>query len=157
MLKIAIISAIFLASVVSASAEEKPAFTVSGLLMIGNGLAQLDGYDHAVKDGNTEKTVHVVYSFSPALTLLIAENIQKIRNVVTVYKAAHGAIIKKLSATMEPGSPKYQTELQAEDDELLTQPITDVHLSTIDRKELKLDENHIPPSVLSLILPIVSQ
>jgi len=145
----------FLTLAAPASAADAPSLTVEQVIQIGNGIAALDGYDKIVKDGASEKSVHVPYQFGGGLRLLLASDLDKARTVIKRYQDAVQALF---SAMQKDGKIPDASLAQytAEQRKMLDQP-ADVQLARIKADELKLSENPIPSSVLSNLVPILDQ
>lgn len=109
---------------------------VNDIVAVGNALVALDGYDRAVKDGAQDRVIREPYKFSPGVRLTIARDLTTIKAVVAdVQTAARGldkAAIDKLG--------------------IEKQPLT---LAPISAKDLSLDQNPIPPSVLSALSVVI--
>ena len=146
------VAALFIGS--TARAEESKRLTVQQAILIYNGLIQLDGYDDVCRDGATEKTCRRIYKFGGGARISIATNLAEAKRIVTAYTDARNALI----AQYANGSNKVPDEDIARfnaDDRKALNATVDVVFGRIKRDDLKLDENPIPPSVLSLIIPII--
>jgi hypothetical protein len=129
--------------------------TVEQVVVVANGLAQLDGYEKVVKDGAQEKVVKVPYNFGGGLRWSIAGNLEKGRAVAKRYEDSRKAVFDQMAKDGKIPAEKEQVftdELR----KILDKP-ADIQLDHFKRDELKTQENPIPGSVLSLLLPIVDQ
>ena len=116
-----------------------------------NGLGALDGYDKVIKDGAAEKTAHENYKLGGGLRLVIARNLAALKIPYASTQAARQKLINDANANGPiDKDPAKAAALTKELMEVLT-ATDDVPLSTIKSGELKLDENPIPGSVLSMI------
>jgi len=109
---------------------------VNDIVAIGNALVSLDGYDRSVKDGTQDRVIKEPYKFSPGVRLTIARDLTAVKAVVAdVQATARGldkAAIDKLGLEKQP-----------------------IVLAPILTKDLSLDQNPIPPSVLSALNPVI--
>lgn len=116
-----------------------------------NALSALDGYEDVIKDGQQEKSVRRPYKFGGGLRLLIAKNISVLKPVLEIYETARRGLVSEATkdgATVKDGAPgavKFSDDIQ----KLLASPQVVKGLVHIKASELNLDQNPIPPTVLS--------
>lgn len=146
---------LFAALLVPAHAADQPKLTVDQVASVTAGLSQLDTYDKTIKDGARETVVKQAYSFGGGLRWLIAGNLEKGRRVIKQYQEARAALVNSMAKDGKIPDDKLQA-LNAEDRKM-QEAVADVQFDRIRGDELKLNENPVPASVLSLILPIVDQ
>src|SRR5262249_55414371 len=129
--------------------------TLADAIRVHSGLKALDGYTRAVKDGQGERLIIEYFKLTPMLRLAIAMNSHELMRVEEVYAKARNALIKSLS---DPGKAQVKADKMQEfldgDAELLKAE-QDIDLTRIKAEELKLDENPIPASTLSALIPIL--
>ena len=132
--------------------------TVGKCLEIANGLDQLDGYPRVIKDGEKETTVQQQYKLG-SVRYTIALNMAALKPVRESAERARQQIIVDINGgkTVMPNSPEMVRFL-AEYQKVLDKPceVTPGHIKVSD---LKLGdgptENAVPPSVLSVLYPIL--
>ena len=153
-----LLSIVFVASLVfvvgSAQAEDARPLTVEQVIMIGNGLAALDGYDDVCRDGPSEKPCRHPYKFKGAARMTMAMDLAECRRISSAYTSARQDLIRQYAKGGNEVPPEEMSKF-ADDDKAAREHATDVKLGTIRSADLALDDNPIPPSVLSMIVPIV--
>lgn len=131
-------------------------FTIEQCQLVNIGLQQLDGYDRVVKDGQNERVVRQTYNLGPGLRLSIARNMEKLRRVDASLRQARLGVLQQFSGGESKVPDGNLIAYQAEDRKLMDAPCGE-DLIRIKLDELKLSENPVPASVLSVLLPIVDQ
>ena len=129
------------------------------LKMIADGLAQLDGYDRVARDGAREFVVREFYKFGKGLRSLIAGNISTARTALRLLDEKNKDLIAQFAEGERQVPDKNIAEF-AEAQRNLLKGSSGVSLSAFRRikfDELDLDKNPIPPSVLSMLEPILDQ
>ena len=139
--------------ILPAHSEDRQPFTVEQAIQIGNGLSQLDGYDDC-RDGEKGKDCHHLYKFSGSLRLTIALDLAEYRRIAAAYSVVRQALIVQYSNGSGNVPSDQIAAFNTEDRRVLDSP-SDVKYGRIKRDDLKIEDNPIPASVLSLILPIV--
>jgi hypothetical protein len=134
------------------AAEEKKVLKLTGeqMMILVNGLTALDGYDRIIKDGAIEKTGHESYKLGCGLRLLIGRDLTALRAAMQpIYDAQRALLFEKSNNTGEvkPDSPE-EKQFNMESFKIMLST-AEIELYPIPTKELKLDENPIPGSVLS--------
>jgi hypothetical protein len=134
------------------AAEEKKTLKLTGeqMTIIANGLIALDGYDRIIKDGVSEKTGRESYKLGGGLRLIIGRDLTALRaSMQPIYAAQRALLFEKSNNTGEikPGSLE-EKQFNMESFKIMLSP-SEIELYPISTKELKLDENPIPGSVLS--------
>lgn len=152
-LAVTLVSLAALLNPVHAADQQK--LTVDQIASVTTGLSQLDTYDKTVKDGARETIVKQSYNFGGGLRWLIAGNLDKGRRIIKQYQDARTALVNSVAKDGKVPDDKIQA-LNLEDRKM-QDAVSDVQFDRIKAEELKLNENPIPASVLSLILPIVDQ
>lgn len=152
--------ALLLSAVLPASAKDQ--FTVEELILLGNNLAKLDGYEKVVKDGAQERTTKVFYNFEPGLRWQNATSIDKIVAVDKQYRQQLRIIrdavnAKDVSGNTPEEKAAARAALYAAEDQKLLTTIPGVDIAHIKLDELKLKENPIPATVLGLLKPIIDE
>jgi len=120
------------------AADNQVSLTVNDIVGLGNALAVLDGYDHAVKDGTQDRVIKEPYKFGPGVRLSIAHDLTTVKAALADVQAAARGFNGDKAAVDRLGFEK--------------QTLT---LAPISAKDLSLDQNPIPPSVLSAMSPIL--
>ena len=128
---------------------------IRDILVLAQALQALDGYMKIVKDGGTDKAVQVPYEFSANVRFVLAKNINSISAVSRDFTTARDALVRQFSDNGKiPDSAMdafdaAATEILDRDEE--------VKLSLLSQKDLKLDRNPVPPSVLARLMPIFEE
>lgn len=133
--------------------EKAEPLTVEQALNVATGLGQLTSIDGVDKEGKPTKTY---YKFSPDLRLLIAVDIDIGRSVQTQFQNANNALVMQLSDGNPPVPPEKMSAYNVELVKMMAAPAR-ATFHRIKAADLKLDENPIPASVLSLIIPILDR
>lgn len=151
-----------LSTILPASAQVQPEPIKMSLEKAANllaGLQSLDGWDKVVKDGATERVVHVHYEMSGRLRMLIARDIDTLAPAISAFGKARADILTqaraanagKLPENDTPEAGKALKEIQG-----LLDGEEQFSLLKIGEAELKLDANPIPPSVLRQLAPLIT-
>ena len=129
--------------------------TIESAINIHAGLKQLDSYERAIKDGERERVVREFYKFGGGMRLLIAKNLNRLDIVVSTFQAARDGLVYEFSSDgkAEVLPEKMAAFGKAVRDLMIVEE--EVELTRIKSDELKLDENPVPASTLSLLLPIL--
>lgn len=146
----------------SASAQLKsnlPDLNVEQVMAVAQGLSSLDCIKDTIKDGVNEKEICRPYKFGGGLVLIIAKNLSKAREVSRYYQDAHNRLLRSMA---DPSTGKvsesHMVEFIEEDKKILS-TTAEVHLDPIRWTELAVGnnagQNSIPPSVISLLQPIL--
>lgn len=158
---LAIVSVYFALVNCAFAADDPPKLTVEQVMNVAQGLASLDCAKDTIKDGASEKEVCRPYKFGGGLVLLIARDLSKARGVIQAYQTAHNQLIKEMS---DPATGKIADARVVEfsqEDRKITSAQADADLDHIRWVELKVGsgsgENPVPPSVVSLLQPILDQ
>jgi hypothetical protein len=117
----------------------------------------LDGFDRVVKDGATEKIVKQPYEIGFGFSLLIAENVEALTDVVKRFnKERDKRVLKYSGGETSLQLPAGSDAAKAFSKEMLeaSEVLHDVDLHLIDFNELKGDVNKYPPSVLAGLMPV---
>lgn len=128
--------------------------TVEQALTVTNGLAQLDGYDDVCTDGAVQKTCRRPYKFGGGLRWTIASALAAGKPAQTTWQTVQAAIVAQYAGADGKLPEASVAKANREIAEALAKP-AGITMPTIKREELKLDDNPIPPSVLSLLMPIL--
>jgi hypothetical protein len=144
------------------SAKAEPfKLTILQIANIQQGLSQMDSYPKIV-DG---KTVMLPFNFSGSLRMRIGRDIAACRDALTIYNQESRKLFLQMSGGKDrlcplppEGKPDPGCELQFKFNELnadMQNAVQEIGMWGIGEAELKLDENPIPSSALSLIAPII--
>lgn len=128
--------------------------TLESALTIAAGLRGLDGYDRIAKDGERERIVREFYKLGGGLRLSIAKNLNKLDAVQGAYQKASADLMASMIDGKGEVPPARKAELAKEDRKML-EAEQDIDLVMIKEDELKLDQNPIPATMLSLIQPLL--
>ena len=139
--------------ILPAHSEDRQPFTVEQAIQIGNGLSQLDGYDDC-RDGEKGKDCHHLYKLSGSVRLTIALDLAEYRRIATAYTAARQGLIAQYANGSGVVPPEQVGAFNAEDRRILNLT-SDVKYGRIKLSNLRVEENPIPATVLSLIVPIL--
>jgi len=145
-----------------ASALAAPAtaadLTIGQVLDVSQGLSQLDCAKDTIRDGTSEKEVCRPYRFSGGLVLLIARDLSRARATAQNYQDAHNKLVRSMAGPDGKVPEARAADFVAEDRAILASP-SEVLLDHIRWVELRVGsgagENPIPPSVVSLLEPIL--
>lgn len=129
-------------------------FSVEDAIKLLDGLVKLDGYDRPIKDGANERSIRELYKFRGGLRLLIARNMVKLRAVSDVFQAARNGLVREFADNSGSVPMSNMGAFLNEENEILKAP-QQIELAEIVVRELKLDVNPIPASVLALIDPLL--
>jgi len=128
----------------TSKAAEKEVVTINlsinEIFSLNSGLMGLDGYQEIIKDGNQEKSVLKFYKFGSGLRLLIAHDLSAMKTII--------ADIQIAARKTETDEGKDAVTRMGFEKQALT-------LEPISTKELDLDHNPIPITVLSALAPIL--
>lgn len=136
----------------------EPALTNAQCQEIAAGLSGLDGYTKVIKEKDGERAVIVPYKLG-ALRVTISQTISTLRSRNNATEDARKALIVEISggAPILPDTPQWY-KFMDEWKKVLARPCG-VQIARIKIGDLKLgdgpDDNPIPPSVLSLIQPML--
>lgn len=133
--------------------KSKP-LTVDQAIQVASGLAQLDGYDKVIGDGQQQRVVHVFYQFGGGLRWQIAQSIATLRPIVQAYQQANNELIFSLAGGNRNVPDDKAQAYNAETRKMLDAD-SGVSLPMIRKSELKTDENPLPGGVLTLLIPII--
>lgn len=155
------LSAVALAAVfITPAAAQSPKLTVQQVLDATNGLAQLDAYKDRDKDG---KEIVVPYKFSGTTLMTMAINLERGRFVLRNWQAAATALQRQFAGAEKDVPPEKLAQYNVEANAMLNQA-SDVQMQPIALADLCLEAkapcaaaNPIPPSVLSMIVPIIAK
>ena len=128
--------------------------TVEQVLIVANGLALLDGYEDVCTDGAVQKTCKRPYKFSGGARWTIANALGIGRAAQTTWQGVQAAILAPYTGADGKIPDASVAKANREIAEALAKP-AGITMPTIKHDELKLDDNPIPPSVLSLLMPIL--
>jgi hypothetical protein len=132
-------------NVAVASETKSLSLTTNEVANLAAALVALDGSDKIVKDGLQDKIVKAPYNLGAGLRLVVAHDLTTARGLLTEFQLA-------ASGMQKTDGDKAKGEI-----EILAMQKQQVQLTTIDISELMLDQNQIPPSVLSGLSPILDE
>lgn len=130
--------------------------TVKEAMRMLEGLRGLDGRQRVVKDGDTEKIIMESYKFSPAFVWMLTKNHLALQPIEENYNEARKKMFRAVTAgaagvdTKTEEGRKQLQEINEKTDELLAMT-EEVKVSLIAQHELKLEDNLIPPTTLSML------
>lgn len=133
--------------------QKKATLTVEQIVNISTALEALDRYDRVSSDG---KVVSMPYVFELRTRLDIAHDLEEARAVRRAYQAAVQARIAKMAGGGAAVPPDQQGAWVVENEAML-RASSGVRLRRIKISDLKLDENPVPATVLSVLLPILDE
>jgi hypothetical protein len=130
--------------------------TYEQALSVDQGLHALDGYQHIVKDGQQEMTVVEFYKLGPGVRVQIGLAIASLDAAAKTFAELQNKLIKQYSAGAGKVPDSAMSDYLAAISELRRTPsgVVVPHLTV---KELNLDQNPIPGSVLGMLSPILDQ
>lgn len=135
--------------------------TTGDCLQVNAGLAALDRYDRVIKDTSGEHVVSAQYKLGGTVRFTVAQMMATLKPIVDAFEKARTALITEVSGgkPVQPNSPELD-RLNVEYAKMTARPCG-VTLPKIKLSDLKLgdgdDQNPIPPSVLSALLPMIEQ
>ena len=129
--------------------------TIESAISIHAGLKLLDSYERVIKDGERERVVSEFYKFGGGLRLLIAKNLNHLDVVVSTFQKARDGLVYEFSVDGKAEVPSEKMAAFGKAVRDLMDTEEEIELSKIKGDELKLDENPVPASTLSLLLPIL--
>jgi hypothetical protein len=141
--------------------------TTNDVFSLFNGLQQLDSYDRIWKDKDGEHLIKDHYKLSGATLMAIAHDMLVIRGVVQATQAARQAKMAELYVGAPADSNSVEGKAFAvsvakkmqDEDATIGKVEQELDLTTILVKDLRLDppdNNPIPPSTISLLMPILA-
>lgn len=128
--------------------------TTRAALNVAAGLRALDGYERTAKDGDRERVIKEFYKIGGGLRLSIAVSLNKLDALQQAQQQAYSGLAMAAADDKGQIPPEKVAELAKTQNEMLDAE-QDIDLGVIDPADLKLDENPIPVTVLSLIQPIL--
>ena len=137
----------------AADATPPDSITIDQAIGVMRALGQLDRYEVQDKDG---KAVSIPYKFSGALRYLIASDLDLATTAARQYQTAVNALVMQISGGGNKVPDELLPKFNEENNKLLAAP-AGVILRKIKLDDLKLDENPIPVSVLSVLMPIIEK
>ena len=137
-------------------ADDMKRLTVEQVISIYNGLSQLDKYTDVCRDGSIEKQCERTYKFGGGMRMTLAVNRAETERIVKTYQQARNVLVAQYAS----GSVKVPDDKLGafqDDDRAMYEQLVDITLAKFRRDDLKLEENPIPISVLSLIMPLIEK
>jgi hypothetical protein len=128
--------------------------TTEQAITIAAGLRGLDGYDRIAKDGERERIVRELYKLGGGLRLSVAKNLNKLDALQGIYQRARADLVASMADPKGEVPQARMAEFVAEERKMLDAD-QDIDLAMIKEDELKLDQNPIPATTLSLIQPLL--
>lgn len=128
--------------------------SIEQMIQINGGLAALDGYQKIIKDGERERVAQELYKLGGGLRLSIAKNKNKIEQILTAFQKARNDLVYQYG-NGSASVPDDKAEAFSRDERPMLEMEHDIDISAIDVDQLKLDENPIPGTVLSALMPIL--
>lgn len=157
MLRILLIALFCLPIVASAQGSKTREVTLpmGRMFSLFNSIAQLDGYDRAVKDGANERIVNEKYKFERGFRSAMSRNMSALKPIIEAFDKERQALqveygAHNCTATPSPECIKFNIE-----ERRLLALEHKASLFTIAEAELKLDQNPIPIAILSALDPIM--
>lgn len=136
-----------------AKSDKAKALTVDEVLLIAQGLSQLDCGNKAVKDGTKESVICEPYKWPMAMVWQIATAQRQAREVVTEFNRLRDVEVSKLPRKADGTiSDEAQAQFAVKMRSLLDAAAR-THIDKFKRSEL--EPMSLPPSVISLLLPII--
>lgn len=128
--------------------------SIEQIIQVNVGLAALDGYQKIIKDGERERIAQELYKLGGGLRLCIAKNKNRIETILTAFQKARNDLIYQYGKGTAV-VPDDKAEAFSKDERPMLEMEHDIEISEIDVDQLKLDENPIPGTVLSALMPIL--
>jgi hypothetical protein len=128
--------------------------TANSALLLLNGLAQLDGYDKVVKDGDSEKIVKTGFTLSAKTKLAIALTRKRVGDFVNPVFEQRNALLRNLADGGETLTDQVKIEEFKKQEKELLEAEEEIQITTITTDDLQLDnENNrnISPSIILMI------
>ena len=161
-MKIAFLAAAgMLAATSIASAEEPKRLTVEECVSIYIGLSALDSYQRVVKEPSGEKIISSQYKLGDA-RMTVALDMSALKPIAEAANKTRQAILAEVGEgePVKPDDQKAIARAQAMFEASMKEPCP-ITPGRIKLSDLKIgdgpDQNAIPPSVLSAIMPIVDK
>ena len=133
--------------------------SINAALSLMNGLAQLDGYDKVIRQGDADRSVHVGYTLPSATKISIALNRKRIGDVINVFNENRNNLVREFAESGDQiKDPVKVTEFRKREKEMLDKE-EEFNLIIISIENLRLDDannQNISPSLLIMIAPILS-
>ena len=133
-----------------AFAADQKSMTIGEASDIFEGLTALDGYKDVCKDGGNEKECVKHYKFAPGALTSIALDLTALRPIKISFDQSRNALIAQYGGTV---ADKDKAAWLVDEEKLRSAKAPQIVFSPLSQKDLNLDSNPIPPSVLALILP----
>ncbi len=135
-------------------------YTVKQLNDLYAAFAALDGQTHVLKDeaAKTEKAVLVPYKFGGKTRYTIGKNLAILKRHNEAFVKARDGLILELSegsGTIDDANTALIGRLNKELQDLMSQEEDGSNLFLLSEKDLNLDENPIPGSVLAILLTLI--
>lgn len=134
-------------------ADKLNTLTVDQVVQIAQGLSQLDCASKIIKDGAKETVACEPYKWSPGMVWQIATAQRKARDVVNDFQRLKDVEITKLPRKADGSiADEVQSQFSVKMRGLLDQ---DAKVVFDKFKRDQLEPMNLPPSVISLLLPII--
>lgn len=119
---------------------------------LASGLRALDGYQKLTSDG---KPVTEYFKLDGDVRLNIAIGLNRLDSVLAVFNKARQDVVRSFAGDTGQIPPEKMAEFVAAEQSMLAAE-QDIDLGTIPKAALRLEENPIPGTVLSLIVPLLA-
>jgi hypothetical protein len=139
--------------------DKSTELTYAQVLSAYQGLAALDGYQKVVEEGGRSKAIPQPYDFAELTREAIADDEIALKAAIDDEQAKAKIFIRGIGEEPKPDTPeakKREKDIADYSDNLLGKKFKIV-LTLLNRDELKLATNQIPPSVLAALDPVTKK
>lgn len=123
-------------------------FPIQNLIYLFDGLSSLDGYFKLIQEGTQEKSIKVNYKLSGKFRVLVGRNLNNLKTQIEIYQKARNDLIMEFSNNTGEVKGESIGVFQKENTKMLEEEI-EIKLIKFKLEQLDLDNNPIPPSVIS--------
>jgi hypothetical protein len=139
-----------------AAVDKTTHLTYNKIVALQKALGDLDGYQKVITEGGKERAIAQPYDFSEATRFAIADDEIALQDISSKVQAEAKAFSKSLGdAASKPDTPEAKQWAQFAND--IGDKSFAVFLLKLNRTELKLGANAIPPSVLTALDPVIEK
>lgn len=126
--------------------------SIQAASQLAGGLRGLDGYQKLTSDG---KPITEYFKLDGQVRLDIAIGLNRIDGALAVFNKARQDLVRQNAGDTGQIPPEKMAEFVAAEQEMLNAE-QEIEIPAISKAGLKLDENPIPGTTLSLIVPLLA-
>lgn len=132
--------------------------TLKQILDASSAVKALDVYERVVREGGTERVVREPYRFGGATRMTLARTQAALQAHSDAFDKAHNALIRELANGQDhiPADAAGSKQMFVEEIGKLLASEHPIEIAQLSEADLKLDDNPIPPSVLTALLPLLA-